>query len=117
MLVGLAAKNGILIVEFANQLRDEGTEFAEALRRACEVRLRPVLMTGVTTIAGSIPLILASGAGSETRIVIGVVVLFGVFFATLLTLYLVPVAYNLLAKNTGSPNLVSERLERETSEA
>ncbi|MGB0742957.1 MAG: efflux RND transporter permease subunit, partial [Opitutales bacterium] len=117
MLVGLAAKNGILIVEFANQLRDEGMEFGKALTRACEVRLRPVLMTGVTTIAGSIPLVLASGAGSETRIVIGVVVLFGVFFATLLTLYVVPVAYNLLAKNTSSPKAVSERLEKERAGA
>ena len=86
MLVGLAAKNGILIVEFANQLRDSGVEFREALIQSCEVRLRPVLMTGVTTAAGSIPLILSSGAGAETRSVIGIVVLFGVIIATLLTL-------------------------------
>jgi multidrug efflux pump len=114
MLVGLAAKNGILIVEFANQLRDEGIEFGKALVQACEVRLRPVLMTGVTTIAGSVPLIMASGAGAETRSVIGVVVLFGVLIATALTLFVVPVAYNLLARHTSSPNAVSERLERES---
>jgi multidrug efflux pump len=113
MLVGLAAKNGILIVEFANQLRDEGFEFSKAIAQACQVRLRPVLMTGITTIAGSVPLILASGAGAETRIVIGVVVLFGVLVATLLTLFVVPVAYNLLARNTASPNAVTERLEHE----
>jgi multidrug efflux pump len=70
-------------------------------------------MTGITTIAGSVPLILASGAGAETRIVIGVVVLFGVLVATLLTLFVVPVAYNLLARNTASPNAVTERLEHE----
>lgn len=113
MLVGLAAKNGILIVEFANQLRDEGFEFSEAITQACQVRLRPVLMTGITTIAGSIPLILASGAGAETRIVIGVVVLSGVLIATLLTLFVVPVAYQLLARKTSSPNAVTERLEYE----
>ncbi|MFT5836933.1 MAG: multidrug efflux pump [Candidatus Azotimanducaceae bacterium] len=115
MLVGLAAKNGVLIVEFANQLRDEGLEFSEAITQACEVRLRPVLMTGVTTIAGSIPLILSSGAGAETRIVIGVVVLSGVLVATLLTLFVVPVAYNLLTRKTSSPNAVSQQLERETN--
>jgi len=115
MLVGLAAKNGVLIVEFTNQLRDEGIEFSKAITQACEVRLRPVLMTGVTTIAGSIPLILSSGAGAETRIVIGVVVLFGVLIATLLTLFVVPVAYNLLSRKTTSPNAVSQQLERESN--
>jgi len=72
-------------------------------------------MTGVTTIAGSIPLILSSGAGAETRIVIGVVVLFGVLIATLLTLFVVPVAYNLLSRKTTSPNAVSQQLERESN--
>jgi multidrug efflux pump len=115
MLVGLAAKNGVLIVEFTNQLRDEGIEFSKAITQACEVRLRPVLMTGVTTIAGSIPLILSSGAGAETRIVIGVVVLFGVLIATLLTLFVVPVAYNLLSRKTTSPSAVSQQLERESN--
>jgi len=78
MLVGLAAKNGILIVEFANQLRDQGLEFRAALVEASETRLRPILMTGVTTAAGAIPLLLSSGAGSETRAVIGIVILAGV---------------------------------------
>lgn len=113
MLVGLAAKNGILIVEFANQLRDEGVEFSRAVIEASEVRFRPILMTGLTTIAGTIPLILSSGAGAETRETIGIVVLFGVFAATLFTLFIVPVAYNLIARGTGSPNAVSERLEKE----
>jgi multidrug efflux pump len=115
MLVGLAAKNGILIVEFANQLRDEGKPFEEALEEAALTRLRPIVMTGITTAAGSIPLILSSGAGSETRLVIGVVVLSGVLAATFLTLYLVPVAYSLLARGTGSPGDVERRLKAESA--
>jgi hypothetical protein len=78
MLVGLAAKNGILIVEFANQLRERNKSFDYAILKASEVRLRPIVMTGITTAAGAIPLILSTGAGAETRMVIGVVVLAGV---------------------------------------
>jgi multidrug efflux pump len=70
-------------------------------------------MTGLTTIAGTIPLILSSGAGAETRTSIGIVVLFGVFAATIFTLFIVPVAYNLIARKTGSPNAVADRLEKE----
>ncbi|GEN22706.1 multidrug transporter [Halomonas cupida] len=113
MLVGLAAKNGILIVEFANQLRDEGVEFREALIRSALTRLRPIVMTSVTTIAGSIPLILSSGAGAETRMVIGTVIFTGVAAATFFTLFVVPVAYDLLARHTGSPGDVSRKLEKE----
>jgi multidrug efflux pump len=113
MLVGLAAKNGILIVEFANQLRDQGKEFREALLDAADVRLRPIVMTGVTTAAGSLPLLLSSGAGAETRTVIGTVILAGVLAATVFTLFVVPVAYDLLARRTGSPGDVKRRLERE----
>jgi multidrug efflux pump len=113
MLVGLAAKNGILIVEFANQLRDQGREFTWALLTACEVRLRPIVMTTITTAAGTVPLILASGPGSETRQVIGVVVFSGVTIATLFTLFVVPVAYRLISKGSGSPSETSRRLEAE----
>ncbi len=113
MLVGLSAKNGILIVEFANQLRDEGHAFRDALLEAADVRLRPIVMTGITTAAGSIPLLLSSGAGAETRTVIGTVILAGVLAATLFTLFVVPVAYDLLARRTGSPGDVARRLERE----
>ena len=113
MLVGLAAKNGILIVEFANQLRDQGKEFREALLEAADVRLRPIVMTGITTAAGSLPLLLSSGAGAETRTVIGTVILAGVLAATVFTLFVVPVAYDLLARHTGSPGDVKRRLERE----
>jgi multidrug efflux pump len=101
MLVGLAAKNGILIVEFANQLRDEGKEFMAALREASLTRLRPIIMTSLTAAAGAVPLIFSHGAGAETRSVIGVTILF------------VPCAYALLARRTGSPQAVARRLARD----
>ena len=116
MLVGLAAKNGILIVEFANQLRDQGREFHAALMEATQVRFRPIVMTGITTAAGSLPLLLSSGAGTETRVVIGTVILWGVLAATLFTLFIVPVAYDLLARLTGSPKAVQRRLDRELAQ-
>jgi len=114
MLVGLAAKNGILIVEFANQLRDEGQDFDRALREAALTRFRPILMTSLTTAAGALPLILSSGAGSETRQAIGIVILFGVLAATAVTLLMVPTAYSLLTRKTGSPGDVARRLEIES---
>jgi len=113
MLVGLAAKNGILIVEFANQLRDQGRDFDTALREAAEIRLRPIVMTSVTTAAGALPLMLSAGAGYETRLVIGTVILAGVLAATLFTLFVVPVAYQVLARRTGSPGAIARRLAAE----
>jgi multidrug efflux pump len=113
MLIGLAAKNGILIVEFANQLRDRGVEFTEALLQAASARLRPILMTSLTAVAGAVPLVISSGAGAETRFVIGIVVISGVLVATILTLFLVPVAYSLLARKTGSPGDVERKLVQE----
>ena len=113
MLIGLSAKNGILIVEFANQLRDAGRPFHDALFEAAGVRLRPIVMTGITTMAGSIPLLLSSGAGTETRLVIGTVILSGVLAATLFTLFVVPVAYDKLAQRSGSPGDTRKRLDRE----
>jgi multidrug efflux pump len=115
ILVGIAAKNGILIVEFANQLRDQGMDFDAALIEASRVRLRPILMTGLTTAASAIPLIFAFGAGAETRAAIGAVMLGGVLVATLFTLFLVPAGYSLLARKTGSPGDVARRLEQESS--
>jgi multidrug efflux pump len=112
ILVGIASKNGILIVEFANQLRDEGKEFGAALVEACDLRLRPVLMTAISTLVGSIPLILATGAGSESRILLGVVIFSGVLMTTITTLFVVPVVYNLIARNTGSPEAVSRVLDK-----
>jgi multidrug efflux pump len=114
MLIGIAAKNGILIVEFANQLRDEGKDFDTALKQAALARLRPILMTGLTTAAGAIPLIITSGAGAETRIAIGIVILFGSLAAVTVALIVVPTAYTLLARRTGSPGDITRRLEAET---
>ncbi|WP_064609584.1 efflux RND transporter permease subunit [Photobacterium sp. J15] len=113
MLIGLAAKNGILIVEFANQLRDQGEAFEQAILDAAAARLRPILMTAITTAAGAVPLIVASGAGAETRLVIGIVVLSGILVATLFTLLVVPVVYRLLARNTHSPEFVAKTLEKQ----
>ncbi|OFE11979.1 multidrug transporter AcrB [Pseudohongiella acticola] len=112
ILVGIASKNGILIVEFANQLRDEGKEFREALVEACDMRLRPVLMTALSTMMGALPLIFASGAGSESRVLLGTVIFSGVMMTTLMTLFIVPVVYDLLARNTGSPQTVSRLLNK-----
>jgi multidrug efflux pump len=113
MLVGLAAKNGILIVEFANQLRDAGRDIATAIRDASRRRLRPILMTSIATVAGAMPLILEGGAGAGARTAIGVVIVFGVSISTLITLFLIPLLYSRLARYTGSPLAVTRRLEAE----
>jgi multidrug efflux pump len=112
MLVGLAAKNGILIVEFANQLRDEGRTVAKAIVESATVRMRPILMTSIATIMGSVPLVVAGGPGSASRATIGIVVIFGVAFSTLLSLLVVPAFYALLAPYTRSPELIARRLEQ-----
>jgi len=112
MLVGLAAKNGILIVEFANQLRDRGVEYTEAVIEAAAIRLRPVLMTSFCTAFGALPLMLAAGAGAGSLQSIGVVVFYGVLISVLMTLIVVPVVYALVARNTGSPEDVAHRLEQ-----
>jgi multidrug efflux pump len=117
MLVGLAAKNGILIVEFANQLRDEGLELGQAIRRAATRRLRPILMTSVATVMGAVPLVIAHGAGAASRSSIGVVVVFGVSFATLLTLFLIPILYSRVAGRTVSPQTVGRRLDSALGES
>jgi multidrug efflux pump len=112
MLVGLAAKNGILIVEFANQLRDRGVEYREAVIEAAAIRLRPVLMTSFCTAFGALPLMLASGAGAESRQAIGVVVFYGVVISAVLTLGVVPAVYTLAARNTRSPQAIARIIER-----
>ena len=117
MLVGLAAKNGILIVEFANQLRDEGMAIRDAIVESAAVRMRPILMTSIATIMGALPLVLAGGPGSASRSTIGVVIISGVAFSTVLSLFVVPAFYALLAPYTRSPEAVAtrlEQLERET---
>ena len=111
MLVGLAAKNGILIVEFANQLRDAGRSVHEAIVEAAGVRLRPILMTSIATIMGALPLVVFGGPGSASRATIGIVVVFGVAFSTLLSLFVVPAFYALLAKYTSSPEALAHQLD------
>ncbi len=96
LLVGIMAKNGILIVEFANQLRDRGACVRDAIERACVIRLRPVMMTMASTVLGAVPLILSFGAGAEAREALGWVIVGGLGLATLSTLYLTPVAFLLL---------------------
>ncbi len=111
ILVGIASKNGILIVEFINQLRDTGHKFQEAIMYACKLRLRPVLMTALSTIMGAIPLMMSSGAGSESRVQLGIVIFSGVLMTTLMTLFVVPVMYKLIARNSGSPEAVARALK------
>jgi multidrug efflux pump len=110
MLVGIAAKNGVLIVEFINQLRDQGRAFEDAIVEAARIRLRPVIMTAFAAVMGAVPLIFASGPGSASRSALGVVIFSGVSFATFFTLFIVPSVYNLMARRTGSPNAVANEL-------
>ena len=112
MLIGLAAKNGILIVEFANQLRDKGIAFEEALISASQRRLRPIVMTTFTTVISAIPLVFASGPGAESRMVLGVVIFAGVSLASVFTLFIVPGAYYWLCRNTGSPLAIANEIEQ-----
>lgn len=112
MLIGLAAKNGILIVEFANQLRDRGMEFYAAIISSASIRLRPVLMTSLCTAFGAIPLMVATGAGTESRRTLGATVFFGVTISVFLTLYLIPAIYALLARKTQSPEHISREIEK-----
>lgn len=117
MLIGIAAKNGVLIVEFVNQMRDAGRGFHEAIIEGAAIRLRPVIMTTLSTSMGAIPLLLAVGAGSESRNVLGVVIFSGVLAASLLTLFVVPAFYHLLARRTSSPDAVANELERLSTES
>ncbi len=117
LLVGVMAKNGILIVEFANQLRNKGYEIREAIEEACSIRLRPVMMTMISTVLGALPLVFAFGAGAEARSALGWIIVGGLGMATVFTLFLTPVAYLILARFS-SPTIEEERrLAREMKEA
>lgn len=111
MLVGLAAKNGILIVEFANQLRDDGRSFDDAIIEAAKIRLRPIVMTSLATAAGAFPLVIASGAGAASRESIGIVIFAGMLMATAFTLFIIPTAYSVFARRTGSPLAITHEME------
>ncbi|MER8809196.1 efflux RND transporter permease subunit [Mesorhizobium australicum] len=117
LLVGVMAKNGILIVEFANQLRDRGLGVREAIEQASTIRLRPVMMTMICTILGGVPLVLAAGAGAEARVALGWVIVGGLGLATISTLFLTPVAYLLLGRFVTPKTHEEARLKRELEEA
>ncbi|SHF02336.1 hydrophobic/amphiphilic exporter-1, HAE1 family [Loktanella atrilutea] len=117
MLVGIMAKNGILIVEFANQLRDDGQDIHSAIFDASTIRLRPVMMTMVSTVLGGVPLIFSAGAGAEAREALGWIIVGGLGLATISTLYLTPVAYLLLARFTTPKAEEEARLVRELRDA
>jgi multidrug efflux pump len=97
--VGLITKHGILIVEFANQVRDRGVSLVPATVEAASMRLRPILMTTGAMVLGAVPLALATGAGAESRVQIGLVIVGGMTVGTLLTLVVVPVVYTLMARS------------------
>ncbi|MBI1619661.1 efflux RND transporter permease subunit [Aquamicrobium zhengzhouense] len=117
LLVGIMAKNGILIVEFANQLRDRGMNVRDAIEEASNIRLRPVVMTMLCTIVGGLPLVLASGAGAEARVSLGWVIVGGLGLSTISTLYLTPVVYLLLGRFVTPKVEEEKRLVRELEEA
>ncbi len=111
ILIGIAAKNGILIVEFANQRRDEGLSIQEAILDSCSVRMRPIIMTSIAAAFGAIPLVFAHGPGAASRFTIGVVIFGGCLFATLLTLFVVPVFYSMVARFTKSPEWTGRQID------
>ncbi|NBE09535.1 efflux RND transporter permease subunit [Paragemmobacter ruber] len=117
LLVGIMAKNGILIVEFANQLRDAGKGVREAILEGSVIRLRPVMMTMVSTVLGGVPLILSTGPGAEAREALGWVIVGGLGLATVVTLYLTPVVYLLLAGWSVPKAAEEARLRRELDAA
>ena len=115
ILIGLATKNGILIVEFANQLRNEGKNIKTAVMESASIRLRPILMTSSSTIFGVLPLIISSGPGEASRLTVGITIFAGMFFSTFFTLYVIPVIYLIIGKNTKSIKYIEEKLNKELS--
>src|SRR5204862_24381 len=112
-LLGLITKHGILIVEFANQLRERGRPIREAVVESAVLRLRPILMTTASMVLGAVPLAMATGAGAESRQQIGWVIVGGMLLGTLLTLFVVPTAYTLLARRHKT---FEQRLEEDRAE-
>ena len=113
MLVGLVTKNGILIIEFTNQLREQGMSVREALIEASTARLRPILMTSLATMLGALPIAMALGAGSESRMGMGIVIIGGLLLSTLLTIYIVPAIYSYFVKDKKHNDVVNEIKDHE----
>ncbi len=103
MLIGLVTKNGILIIEFTNQLREKGMKIKEALIEASTSRLRPILMTSLATILGALPIALSLGAGSKSRVGMGIVVIGGLLLSMIFSLYVIPAMYSLIVKEKSKP--------------
>jgi multidrug efflux pump len=99
MLIGLVTKNGILVVEFANQLRAKGMNAKEAIIEASAARLRPILMTSLATIFGALPIALALGAGSKSRMGMGIVIIGGLLFSMIISLYVIPAVYAIFVRD------------------
>ena len=113
ILIGLSAKNGILIVEFANQLRKEGKNLETSIIEAASIRFRPILMTSLSTIIGVLPLILGSGPGAASRLTVGITIFGGMLFSTFFTLYVIPTIYSIIGKNTQRIDSVEIELNRQ----
>jgi hydrophobe/amphiphile efflux-1 (HAE1) family protein len=113
ILIGLSAKNGILIVEFANQLRKEGIKFEVAIVEAATIRLRPILMTSLSTLFGVLPLIIGSGPGAASRLTVGITIFGGMLFSTFFTLYVIPTIYSIVGKNTQRIDAVEIELNKQ----
>ena len=113
ILIGLSAKNGILIVEFANQLRKEGKKFEVAIIDAATIRLRPILMTSLSTVFGVLPLIIGTGPGAASRLTVGITIFGGMLFSTFFTLYVIPTIYSIIGKNTQRIDAVEIELNKQ----
>ena len=113
ILIGLAAKNGILIVEFTNQLRKEGKKLEEAIVEASTIRLRPILMTSLSTIFGVIPLIIGTGPGAASRLTVGITIFGGMLFSTFFTLYVIPTIYSIIGKNEKNIDSIEVELNKQ----
>jgi len=113
ILIGLSAKNGILIVEFANQLRKDGKNIQVAIVEAATIRLRPILMTSLSTIFGVLPLIVGTGPGAASRLTVGVTIFGGMLFSTFFTLYVIPVIYTVIGRNTQRIDAVEIELNKQ----
>jgi multidrug efflux pump subunit AcrB len=112
MLIGLVTKNGILIVEFTNQKREKGMKKKEAVIEAAAQRLRPILMTSLATSLGALPIALSLGASSTSRIPLGIVVVCGILFSLILTLFVIPAVYTYISGKHRSEKKQEENIEK-----
>ena len=102
-----------MIVEFANQLRDQGKDLEKSILESANLRLRPILMTSLSTIIGVLPLMISSGPGEASRLTVGITIFAGMLFSTFFTLYIIPTMYLLIGKNTKSINFIEKELDKQ----